>query len=589
MSQPNIKKAARWYIDHKWSVIPIVPGKKRPAISWQEYQQRLAVQDELDSWFNNGEGIGVVCGQVSGLVVLDADSEEGFQSIKERMDVSVKTPICKTPRGWHVYFHHPGGFVPNGVRVIDGVDIRGDGGQVVAPPTPGYKWIVGPHQTGISDLPIGLQELVLNNRYAEATLDAVLEDIARAPRGTRNDTLNQGSYKLGQLMVSAGWSRPDVEDLLRRAAAESGLNGHEVDSTMRSGLESGQKHPLVTSVSDISTVSIESDVVCRQQGKRPSADVSKRKQVSASRKQASAGFEPEISAEQIRAWIITGKSNFYVNELDREFNFMSRQDKNRRSTLLNRMVEAGEIERIERGLYKIVIREYEDIDYLAGEEKDFAAMCYPLDLHKLVDTPPGSLVVVAGTTNSGKTAFCLNIIKDNQDQWPGCTYYWTSSAEGNVRVLRKRLALFDIPLNQWSFKARRPGGDFEDVIDPDGLNVIDYLEVHDEFYLVGKKLAAIHERLREGVAVVALQKNPGAKFPRGGWLALDKAALAVAIDAGRPNKLTIQKAKYPKGGNPIDGRTIEFFLFQGHKFERSIMQKARDEGFDKVRPIRPDV
>jgi KaiC/GvpD/RAD55 family RecA-like ATPase len=66
------------------------------------------------------------------------------------MNLSAGVPIVETGKGFHVYYRHPGGEVRNGVRVgrVDDVviDIRGDGGYVVAPPSihesgRNYQWL----------------------------------------------------------------------------------------------------------------------------------------------------------------------------------------------------------------------------------------------------------------------------------------------------------------------------------------------------------------------------------------------------------------------------------------------------------------
>lgn len=64
-----------------WSVMPLRPRDKRPAItSWLEFQKRPATFTELEAWFGGTErlNIGVVCGHVSGIFVLDADTPEAI-------------------------------------------------------------------------------------------------------------------------------------------------------------------------------------------------------------------------------------------------------------------------------------------------------------------------------------------------------------------------------------------------------------------------------------------------------------------------------------------------------------------------------
>jgi hypothetical protein len=82
--------------------------------------------------------IGIATGAVSGLVVLDVDGEDGEASLaaleREHGPLPL-TPTVLTGKGRHLYFTHPGVPVPNRVRVAPGLDVRGDAGYVVAPPS----------------------------------------------------------------------------------------------------------------------------------------------------------------------------------------------------------------------------------------------------------------------------------------------------------------------------------------------------------------------------------------------------------------------------------------------------------------------
>ena len=94
--------------------------------------------------------VGLATGVASGVVVLDIDGPKGAESIKALQAKHGKLPKTPTARtgggGWHLYFRHPGGLVRNSVkRLGDGLDVRGDGGYVVAPPSihasgEAYRW-----------------------------------------------------------------------------------------------------------------------------------------------------------------------------------------------------------------------------------------------------------------------------------------------------------------------------------------------------------------------------------------------------------------------------------------------------------------
>ncbi len=87
-------------------------------------------------------------GAVSGLAIVDIDPRNGGQLDRALMN---PTATVATPGGgWHLYYAHPGRSLPGKLPGRDGIDIKTDGGLVVAPPsTPagaarGYQWTSQP-------------------------------------------------------------------------------------------------------------------------------------------------------------------------------------------------------------------------------------------------------------------------------------------------------------------------------------------------------------------------------------------------------------------------------------------------------------
>lgn len=193
----------------------------------------------------------------------------------------------------------------------------------------------------------------------------------------------------------------------------------------------------------------------------------------------------------------------------------------------------------------------------------------PLDLHKYVKIMPGNIIVVTGDPDAGKTAFLLNIIKRNTEKW-SCHYF---NSEMGKEELHERLLLFrDFPITHPNFHAYERSSDFQDVIQPGkySLNIIDYLEITDEFYLVGKYINDIHRVLGEAVAIVAIQKKSrDSDMPLGAQRALEKPRLAIALNGGSktgPNRATILKCKNRKTTHSMIGLSREYKLIKGSEF-----------------------
>ena len=140
------------YLQKGYSVIPIIykgktPNTKLLPNGWKEYQKRRPTVEEIKSWFSTGNSnIAIITGKISGIVVVDVDSYEAYQWCKAQFDVDTLT--VRTSRGYHLYYRYPeNSEIKNSVH-INGmeIDIRADGGYVVAPPSihesgHQYRWL----------------------------------------------------------------------------------------------------------------------------------------------------------------------------------------------------------------------------------------------------------------------------------------------------------------------------------------------------------------------------------------------------------------------------------------------------------------
>lgn len=152
----DLHKAAIDYLDRGLSIIPL--NGKIPACPWSGYQKTMATKEDCSNWFqNNIHNIGIVTGELSGIVVIDFDTEEAYQQAIER-DLP-EGPLVKTGRGYHLYCKYEPG-IRNFQKRSDlpGIDLRAEGGQAVAPPSihqngQQYKWIVSLDETLLPDVP----------------------------------------------------------------------------------------------------------------------------------------------------------------------------------------------------------------------------------------------------------------------------------------------------------------------------------------------------------------------------------------------------------------------------------------------------
>ena len=163
-----------------------------PNHSWLEYQHRPPTEAEVKQWFSEGaHNIGIVTGRVSRVVVVDLDSEEAIEWAKGNIDTDTLT--VKTGKGYHLYYTYPKGIdIPNKVKLNGmGIDIRGNGGYAVAPPSThkdGKQYYITKN-TEIKTLPIVLLERIQND--TTLNMRVTPDDFSGVEEGERHNRLTR--------------------------------------------------------------------------------------------------------------------------------------------------------------------------------------------------------------------------------------------------------------------------------------------------------------------------------------------------------------------------------------------------------------
>ena len=214
--------AWRYLYELGFCLIPLEPMGKKPLVNWKAYQGAQPSWSQIELWHLQypDANIGIVTGIVSGIFVVDFDSPEAFHAAQDRgLGGGI---IAKSGRGCHVYYRHPEWTVKTTTGILADVDIRSDGGYIVAPPSihangTAYEWIDDPSGVTTAYMPEWLSKLLAADSEVSSSPTAsahgvdkawavkALEDEAAlvriAPIGKRNDQLNASSFKMGQFAV----------------------------------------------------------------------------------------------------------------------------------------------------------------------------------------------------------------------------------------------------------------------------------------------------------------------------------------------------------------------------------------------------
>jgi hypothetical protein len=224
-------------------VVPVATdGSKRPGIaSWKEYQNRRPTTDELIAWFSNSQGVGVICGAVSGnLEMLELEGRavaaKMHKEIKEIAENSGLGDLWSrlndgyvetTPSGGIHWLYRIDGEVPGNTKLSrrpgenGGVDVlaetRGEGGFVIVAPTAGTCHPSGGQWRILVGGPDTIPTLTRDERDALHDLfaifdelpkaDFIAEEIARKSDGpvTPGDDYN-ARVSWHQILEPLGWS-----------------------------------------------------------------------------------------------------------------------------------------------------------------------------------------------------------------------------------------------------------------------------------------------------------------------------------------------------------------------------------------------
>ena len=257
-STPTNLEAALGYAAMGRSVIPADPGGKLPALtSWKRYQAERATLDRIRHWWWHTPtlNVGIVTGLISGVVIIDVDlrkpeAADTLAMIGATFSLPPTPEVTTATGGIHLWYLHPG----PGVRVPNssmrfasglatpGVDVRGDGGFAVCPPSRrpegAYSWCE--RLRDLASLPEPLLEHLVGRKPAAAAVRsdpwrrsaastrrhagpayiaaAVDDELRQLEQMGGYDALTRSAYRLGQLHHLGGIDEDQVVEQLADAA-----------------------------------------------------------------------------------------------------------------------------------------------------------------------------------------------------------------------------------------------------------------------------------------------------------------------------------------------------------------------------------
>jgi hypothetical protein len=261
----RLLRAAYWYARRGWSCFPV--AGKAP-LTAHGFQDATSSRFELERLFadRRATGVAIACG-ASRLLVVDLDGQEGLDAwadLAARNGGHEPTLVVATPSGGrHLYFAGEGRSTTR--RLGPGIDTKGAGGYVVAPPSrhpAGGEYRFRDPRAPLAPAPAWLLEALVEpapvvelgerrrlpageraTSYGRVALEGLCDGVLAAIEGSRNDTLLRAAIRAGRLEAAGELDAEAAERVLVEAACHTGLAWHEALSTFRNGLEFGRQYP----------------------------------------------------------------------------------------------------------------------------------------------------------------------------------------------------------------------------------------------------------------------------------------------------------------------------------------------------------
>ncbi|MCA1671105.1 MAG: bifunctional DNA primase/polymerase [Actinobacteria bacterium] len=284
-----LREAALGYAHRGWRVFPlhgIVNGTctcgrsdcssagKHPLVRRGLYEATTDSK-QIQSWWRRwgSANVGIATGAVSGIVVIDVDLPAAFDSLTRL--IGAKLPVTLTGftggGGVHLVYGssdevlgNSAGRLPGLDDDLAGIDLRGNGGYVVAPPSVHrsgghYEWLDA--NRSVASAPSWLKQpervfVALDDvagtdfdgdgtAYGLAVLGDELDRVRAAQMGTRNHQLNRSGFALARVVAGGELLEGPARSALLGVALAIGLDEPESRQTIDSAFDAGLRQPRV--------------------------------------------------------------------------------------------------------------------------------------------------------------------------------------------------------------------------------------------------------------------------------------------------------------------------------------------------------
>lgn len=486
---PILERALEYLEDYGFSVFPANPavkkedGSKSPLIKEViPLRSNKPSREQVIKWWEQWPNalIAGVCGEISNLLVLDIDSPEALAKIEELLPESFECPVIKSPNGKHYYFKYRPGLSNDSKNIIH---VRTQGAYIILPGsvrTDGKKYefinAIGGNgfKKELKDLPDNIYNYLLSfSLYKGGCGQKGGKLLENEVPLFGQDHKDEGLFHTALCLLKGGMLENEVEQVLE-SVMQSWGEGH-LKKWRQDKIESVKK---------------------RLEQK-----------------------ERNIT-EEAREFVMSTTGQFMSTDVHKFLDLSTRVHKKAISMAMSRFWKIeGLIERDgnKNGCWRRIDKTIEEQCWWEHKGEPLK-LRFPLGVEQFARVYSGNIILLEGQKSQGKSAFALEFCRLNRNLFKNKILY--QNAEMSDDELTERFESYShiMTPDEWreAVMIIRQTSEWWDKINPDGLNIVDYLIEYKEAYLVADYIFKIHQKLKSGIALIVVQRDPFKPYPTGG-------------------------------------------------------------------------
>jgi hypothetical protein len=256
---------------------------------------------------------------------------------------------------------------------------------------------------------------------------------------------------------------------------------------------------------------------------------------------------------EVTDYVMSTSGDFLSTDVYRFFDLSTRVHKKTVSTILARLVGNGTIEKVgnKNGCWRKIDRSLQEQCWWQDVGQPLP-LSFPLGIEQFSKVYPGNIILLEGQKSQGKSAFSMDFVRLNSHLFGQKALYQNGEMAGSE--INDRVKSYEgvFTPDQWRNAVTfiRQTSEWWDKILPDGLNVVDYLIEYKEAYMIADFIWKIHQKLKQGIALVVVQRDPLKPYPAGGRATRDIPRLVLSLMHHKLRLEDVKSFHTTEYGNP---------------------------------------